>query len=48
MNMKILVHIGLSLFVKPKCTVYFDSFGVEHSRNKLIRLGQFGSKFSNV
>ena len=29
--MKILVHsILVSLFVKPKYTVYFDSFGVEH------------------
>ena len=37
--MKILVH-WVSLFVKPKYTVYFDSFGIEHipnDINKFIR-----------
>ena len=28
--MKILVHIGFSLFVKTNEVIYFDSFGVEH------------------
>ena len=30
MNIKILVHIGFSLFCKKNEIVYFDSFGVEH------------------
>ena len=40
MNMKILVHTGVSLFVKPKYTFYLDSFGVEYipkEINKFIR-----------
>ena len=28
--MKILVHIGVSLFVKTNVVIYFDIFGVEH------------------
>ena len=30
MNIKILVHIGFLYFFKPKYTVYFHSFGVQH------------------
>ena len=30
MNMKTQVLTGWFLFVKPKYTVYFDSFGIEH------------------
>ena len=36
----------VSLFVKTKYTVYFDSFGVEHIRkeiNKFIRSKELGS-----
>ena len=36
----------VSLFVKPKYTVYFDSFGVEHipkEINKFIRSKELGS-----
>ena len=38
--MKILAHIGLLYLFKPKYTVYFDSFGIEHipkEINKFIR-----------
>ena len=28
--MKILVHIGVSLFVKANKVIHFDSFGIEH------------------
>ena len=40
----------VSLFVKPKYTVYFDSFGVEHipkEINKLIRSKELGHAVSN-
>ena len=40
----------VSLFVKPKYTVYFDSFGVEHipkEINKFIRSKELGSAVGN-
>ena len=40
----------VSLFVKPKYTVYFDSFGVEHipkEINKFIRSKELGSAVNN-
>ena len=40
----------VSLFVKPKNTVYFDSFGVEHipkEINKFIRSKELGSTINN-
>ena len=40
----------VSLFVKPKYTVYFDSFGVEHipkEINKFIRSKELGHAVCN-
>ena len=40
----------VSLFVKPKYTVYFDSFGVEHipkETNKFIRSKELGPAVNN-
>ena len=40
----------ISLFVKPKYTVYFDSFGVEHipkEINKFIRFTELGHAVRN-
>ena len=40
----------VSLFVKPKYTVYFDSFGVKHipkEINKFIRSKELGSAVNN-
>ena len=38
MNMKIRVRIGFFLFVKPKYTVYFDSFGIDHIPKEINKL----------
>ena len=48
--MRIRVHIGFSLFFKPKYTVYFDGFGVEHfpkEINKFIRSKELGHAVRN-
>ena len=40
----------IALFVKPKYTVYFDSFGIEHipkEINKFIRSKELGSAVNN-
>ena len=40
----------IALFVKPKYTVYFDSFGIEHipkEINKFIRSKELGSAVGN-
>ena len=40
----------IALFVKPKYTVYFDSFGIEHipkEINKFIRCKELGSAVGN-
>ena len=34
MNMQILVHFRLFLYVKKSEVIYFDSFGVEHVKTQ--------------
>ena len=49
MNMKIQV-LTVALFVKPKYTVYFNSFGIEHipkEINKFIRSKELGHAVRN-